>query len=210
MSEANKRLVRHHFEEIFNKKHFAVCAEIMAEEFVEHAAAPFAQGAPGRVNGPQAMRQTAEWLVAQFPDLRMTVEAMVSEGDIVAAFSKADGGRVWRMDTSGSTQVVEIMDGKLAVGRHFVEVADEPGDGCGFRSSDPKTLDPGDECERRDGLAAYSLDGRLDPWDPPLTGKYDLAWALHPEGASKGTRLHVGGSFTRVGGVTQSYYARLS
>ena len=131
--------------------------------------------------------------------------------DFVAAFSKADGGRVWRMDTSGSTQVVERMDGKLAVGGHFVEVADEPGDGCGFRSSDPKTLDPNDECERRDGLAVYSLDGRLDPnWDPPLTGKYDLAWALHPEGTSRGTRLHVGGSFTRVGGITQSYYARLS
>lgn len=67
MSEANKQLVRRHFEEIFNKRNFAVCDEIMAEEFVEHAAAPFAPSAPGKVNGPQAMRQTAEWLLAQFP-----------------------------------------------------------------------------------------------------------------------------------------------
>ena len=83
-SEANKQLVKRHFEEIFNKKNLAVCNEIMAEEFVEHAAAPFAQSAPGRVNGPQAMRQTAEWLLAQFPDLHMTVEAMIAEGDTVA------------------------------------------------------------------------------------------------------------------------------
>ena len=30
------------------------------------------------------MRQTAEWLLAQFPDLHMTIEAMVAEGDTVA------------------------------------------------------------------------------------------------------------------------------
>ena len=80
MSEANKQLVRRHFEETFNRRNLAVCGEIMAEEFVEHAAAPFAQSAPGRVNGPQAMRQTAEWLLAQFPDLHMTVEAMAPTG----------------------------------------------------------------------------------------------------------------------------------
>jgi hypothetical protein len=48
MSEANKELVRRHFEEIFNRKNLAICNEIMAEDFVEHAAAPFAQTAPGR------------------------------------------------------------------------------------------------------------------------------------------------------------------
>ena len=52
MSEANKELVRRLFEEIFNRKNLAVCDEIMAEDFVEHAAAPFAPSAPGRVNGP--------------------------------------------------------------------------------------------------------------------------------------------------------------
>jgi hypothetical protein len=131
----------------------------------------------------------------------------------VAGFSKANGSLIWKRDTSGSTQVVEVMDGKLVIGGHFVEVADEGGDGCGFRSSDPKTLDPspGGECERRDGLAIYSFNGELDPnWDPAPTGKYNLAWALHPEATLQGTRLHVGGEFTRVNGVTQTYYARLS
>jgi hypothetical protein len=42
MSEANKELVRRHFEEVFNRKSLAVCDEIMTEEFVEHAAAPCA------------------------------------------------------------------------------------------------------------------------------------------------------------------------
>lgn len=91
MSEANKRLVEKHFDEIFNRKNLDVCDEIMAEDFVENGIAPFAQSAPGKVNGPRAMRGTAEWLLAQFPDLHMTIEAIVSEGDIVAARVLSEG-----------------------------------------------------------------------------------------------------------------------
>ncbi len=60
MSEANKGLVLRHFEEIFNKRNLAVCDEIMAEDYLEHGMAAFARSAPGRVNGPKAMRGTAE------------------------------------------------------------------------------------------------------------------------------------------------------
>ena len=91
MSEANKELVRRHFEEIFNRKNLAVCDEMMAEEYLEHAPAPFSEDAPGRVNGPKAMRQTAEWLLGQFPDLRMTVEEIISEGDTVAVRVLSEG-----------------------------------------------------------------------------------------------------------------------
>jgi Ca2+-binding RTX toxin-like protein len=127
--------------------------------------------------------------------------------DYIAAFSKATGSRVWKMDTSGSTQVVEVMDGQLVIGGHFVEVADQAADNCGFRSPNPDTLDPNNQCQRRDGLAAYSFGGALDPdWNPALEGNYLLAWALHVDG----TRLHVGGEFLTVSGVNQTNYARLS
>jgi hypothetical protein len=132
--------------------------------------------------------------------------------DFFAKYAKASKGkRAWIRDVSGSAQVVEMMDGQLVVGGHFVEVADQAGDYCGFRSSNPDTLDPDGDCRSRDGLAAYSFGGLLDPnWDPALTGKYNLAWALHPEATPQGTRLHVGGEFTKVNGITQSYYARFS
>ncbi len=84
MTEANKRLVRRHFEEIFNNKNLDACRDIMAEDYVENAVAPFGQSAPGRVNGPAAMRETAGWLMAQFPDIQMTIEAIVADGDLVA------------------------------------------------------------------------------------------------------------------------------
>jgi hypothetical protein len=126
--------------------------------------------------------------------------------DYLAEFSKADGGNpTWVRDTSGSVQVVEEMDGQLVIGGHFWEVADQSDDKCGHgRSTD---LDPSDECQTRKGIAAYSLEGALDPdWNPMYAGKYSLVWALHVEGA----RLHTGGEFLTVNGVTQNYYARLS
>jgi predicted ester cyclase len=91
MSEANKDLVRRHFDETFNKKNLDACDELMAGEFVEHGVAPFASEPPGRVNGPAAMRGSAEWLLAQFPDMHMTIEEIVAEGDIVACRIRSEG-----------------------------------------------------------------------------------------------------------------------
>jgi hypothetical protein len=131
--------------------------------------------------------------------------------DYLAKYDKmGEGSRGWRRDTSGSVQVVEVMDGQLVIGGHFWEVADEPTDptdACGHRSGGNQNLDPNDQCQTRRGIAAYSFSGGLDPnWDPLYAGKYSLVWALHVEGS----RLHTGGEFLSVNGVTQNYYARLS
>jgi predicted ester cyclase len=91
MSEANKELVRRHFEEIWNRKDLAAADELMAQDYREHAIAPFGQVEPGSDNGPAAMRETAQWLLAQFPDLQMTIEAMVAEGDTVAVRILSEG-----------------------------------------------------------------------------------------------------------------------
>jgi predicted ester cyclase len=121
MSEANKELARRHFEEIFNRKNLSICDEIMAEDFVEHGVAPFAQTAPGRVNGPQAMRATAEWLLAQFPDLHMTIEAIIAEGDTVAVRILSEGTNL------GSINGVVPPAGKRfsAHQSHWFRVADD-------------------------------------------------------------------------------------
>ena len=118
----------------------------------------------------------------------------------------ATGSRSWVRDTSGSLQVVEVMNGQLVIGGHFWEVADQLNDSCGHgRSTD--TLDLKGECQTRKGIAAYSFEGVLEPnWDPLYAGKYSLVWALHVDGS----RLHTGGEFLTVNGVTQNYYARLS
>src|SRR5215203_3342955 len=127
--------------------------------------------------------------------------------DYLAELSKADGKSNWVRDTSGSVQVVEVMEGQLVIGGHFLEVADQLGDSCGHRAGGKQDQDPNDECQTRKGIAAYSFEGVLDPnWKPMYAGKYSLVWALHVDGAS----LHTGGEFLTVNGVTQGYYARLS
>src|SRR5215208_277948 len=127
--------------------------------------------------------------------------------DYLAELSKADGKSSWVRDTSGSVQVVEVMEGQLVIGGHFLEVADQLGDSCGHRAGGKQDLDPNDECQTRKGIAAYSFEGVLDPnWKPMYAGRYSLVWALHVDGAS----LHTGGEFLTVNGVTQNYYARLS
>jgi len=134
--------------------------------------------------------------------------------DFVGQYDKARGGaRDWVRDTSGSTQAVALMDGKLVIGGHFYAVADQRGDRCGGGRPDDvdqkgnPILNLFGECKRRQGIAAYSLRGALARnWHPAYSGSYSLVWALHVEG----DRLHTGGEFKRVSGVTQTSYARLS
>ena len=124
MSEANKELVRRHFEEIWNGKDLDVADELMAEDYLEHAVAPFGQAEPGRVNGPAAMRQTAEWLLAQFLDLHMTIEAMVAEGDTVAVRVLSEGTNLGPLNgvvpptgrrfSARQSHWFRVADGKLA------------------------------------------------------------------------------------------------
>jgi hypothetical protein len=133
--------------------------------------------------------------------------------DFLAEYDKtAKGARGWARDTSGSAQAVALLDDKLVVGGHFYAVGDQGGDRCGAgrpgdvdQKGNP-TLDPYGECQRRQGIAAYSFGGQLDPWDPAYSGSYSLVWELHVEGL----RLHTGGEFKKVSGVVQNSYARLS
>lgn len=86
-----KQLVRRHFDEMWNDRNLDLCEELMAASFVEHAPAPFSADPPGAVDGPKAMRETCTWLLDQFPDLTMTVEMMIADGDLVAALVWAEG-----------------------------------------------------------------------------------------------------------------------
>ena len=128
--------------------------------------------------------------------------------DFVAEFAKRAGGvRGWKQDTSGSAQAVAIYDGQLVVGGHFYYVGDDKADKCGSGRPGEPQLDPNGDCQLRQGIAAYSLDGQLDPdWAPAYSGSYSLVWELHAEGL----RLHTGGEFKKVSGVVQNSYARLS
>ena len=120
---SHKELARR-WVDVFNKRDFDACAAIAADTYVEHAIAPFGQAAPGSVNGPQHLRETAEWLLAQYPDFQMTIEALVAEDDIVALRVRSEGTNLGPLNgvmaptgktfTSGQSHWFRVERGKLA------------------------------------------------------------------------------------------------
>jgi len=78
VSEANKEIVRRFFEEGGNKRNLAVFDEIVVEDFKDHAPMPHP---PGR----QGLKQMLGGFQAALPDMRITVEDLVAEGDRVVA-----------------------------------------------------------------------------------------------------------------------------
>ena len=118
-----RELVRRVFEDVFDKQDLDACDELFAQEYVEHAAAPFQRNEPGAVDGPEHMREVVAWLRSQFADLQMTVEAIVAEGDLVAALVRSEGTNTGSLGgampptgkrfSSRQTHWYRVADGKL-------------------------------------------------------------------------------------------------
>jgi len=96
--EASRLLVKRYFEELFNERELDRVDEIVTKNYVEHAVAPFDNREPGLVDGPDTMRQTVAWLVAQYPDLHMRIEAVVAEGDLVVARVLSEGTNLGKLN----------------------------------------------------------------------------------------------------------------
>ena len=76
-TEDNKALMRRFLEEVFNKKKLAAIDEFLAPNHVDHTLPP---GLPG---GPEGTKQAISMTLTAFPDLHLTVEDMIAEGDKV-------------------------------------------------------------------------------------------------------------------------------
>ena len=123
-----------YFDDLFNRRDLTSVTEIVARDYVEHAVAPFGRTEPGRVNGPDTMRQTVEWLVDQYPDLTMTIEAIITEGDLVAARVLSQGTNLGKLNgvmpptgkrfSAHQTHWFRVQDGRLA--EHWATREDLP------------------------------------------------------------------------------------
>jgi predicted SnoaL-like aldol condensation-catalyzing enzyme len=78
--EANKDLVRRFYEELWNRGNLAAAEELVAQDYVRHDLRPGA--APP---GPAGQQAIAQRFRTAFPDIRLEVEAVVAEGDLVVA-----------------------------------------------------------------------------------------------------------------------------
>jgi steroid delta-isomerase-like uncharacterized protein len=81
--EMNKAVARRVFEEIFNQGNFQVANEIYAPDFVNHGL--------HRDASLQEDQGWARWEKQALPDLKMTVDLMVAEGDLVTVVWRGRG-----------------------------------------------------------------------------------------------------------------------
>ena len=84
-AKRNKEFVRAHFEEFVNRKNAAVILQNMTADFYDH------DGPDGKATDAAGDKAMMEAMYDQYPDLRVTVEEMIAEGDRVACDREGDG-----------------------------------------------------------------------------------------------------------------------
>ena len=93
MSEENKALVRREEEELFSGGNLDAAEEIYAADYVGHDPSN-----PEDVRGLEAAKQAASDYRQAFPDLQVSVEDLIAEGDRVAARLRFRGTHLGELD----------------------------------------------------------------------------------------------------------------
>jgi hypothetical protein len=119
--------------------------------------------------------------------------AIGGKGGTVAAYAAGNGAELWRAQTDGNVQAITTAAGMVIAGGHFNNFCD-----LGTNCRHP--------VRRRKIAALNAGSGALDGgWHPSINSKLGVFAAL-----GSGSRLEIGGDFTKVGGRAQAHYARLA
>ena len=78
MSEVNKNVVRRLFEEFWNKGNLSVADELFARNYTHHD-----PSTPDFGLGPESEKKRATLYRTAFPDVRLVIEDIISEGETV-------------------------------------------------------------------------------------------------------------------------------
>ncbi len=103
--EANKAIVRRYVE-MWNTGNEALADEVLASTYIDHAH-------PETV-GPESVKQALKKFRANFPDFTIKIEAIISEGDLVALRSTLRRTQQGSLIESGVIWLVRIANGKMA------------------------------------------------------------------------------------------------
>jgi ketosteroid isomerase-like protein len=77
--EEMKTFVRNHFEQFVNRKNLHIADVNLASDFVDHGA----DVPPGTPPGPAGAKQYVGNALKKFPNMKVTIEDMIAEGDKV-------------------------------------------------------------------------------------------------------------------------------
>ena len=117
MSEQNKAIAARIALEAFNQGKLEVIDELIADDNVDHAELP-----PGMPPGKEGLKLLVTSLRSAFPDLKVTLQMEIAEGDLVVEYGTQTGtmtGEFAGMPPSGKTatwdaiHITRIKDGKI-------------------------------------------------------------------------------------------------
>ena len=80
MSEGNKFVIRRSFEELWNKGNLSLADELYTPNYEHHDAS-----SPDFGRGPESEKKRAALYRTAFPDLQLTIEDIIAEGQTVVA-----------------------------------------------------------------------------------------------------------------------------
>ena len=113
----NKAVYRRYIQELFNEGRLDRLDELLSPSYVYHDAPP------GTPPGREAIRQVVSMFRAAFPDLTITIEDQVAEGDMVCSRTVTRGthrGTLFGIPATGNVVAmrgmtfVRIVDGRVA------------------------------------------------------------------------------------------------
>ncbi len=120
MSEHNKAIVRRLVEELWNKGNLSVADELFAPNYEHHDASTLDFG-----RGPESEKKRATLYRTAFPDIRLTIEDIIAEGETVMTRWSCRGTHTGdlsgiapigkQINISGVT-IARLANGKLAEG----------------------------------------------------------------------------------------------
>ena len=112
-----RAVIRTYVETVFNQQQLDRAGELVAPDFVDHAALP------GRAPGLEGVKQKWAMYLAGLPDLRVTIEELVAEGDKVAvrrSYAGTHRGRAaghpptGKQVRIGGISIFRLTEGKIA------------------------------------------------------------------------------------------------
>ena len=116
VTDQNKAVYRRFIQEVFNEGRLDMLDEMLSQSYV------YRDAPPGTPAGPEAIKQVVTMFRAAFPDLKITIEDLVSEGDKVCARLTTRGthrGVLFGIPATGKAvtmtglTMVRIADGRL-------------------------------------------------------------------------------------------------
>jgi steroid delta-isomerase-like uncharacterized protein len=118
MTETNKAISRRFVDEIFNEGRLETVDEIVTADFIGHDAA-----SPEPIIGPEGMKRNVEGYRTAFPDVRLSIEEEIAEGDRVVTRWTARGTHqaelfgipaTGKQATVGGITIDRIVEGRIA------------------------------------------------------------------------------------------------